>query len=90
MEDSIQRLQVDALLDVRGVDPAECYLKAREVLEPLEEGQILEISVDEGEVLRTLPYAVKADGHELLVSEPHVEGVRLLVRKRILSFAEEV
>lgn len=89
MEESTQRLQIDALLDVRGEKPSDCYTKTREALKPLEEGQVLEVEVDEGEVLLTLPYAVKADGHELLISEPCAEGVRFLIRKRASLFAEE-
>ena len=81
---SVQGLRVDASLDLRGKTPPECYGKTREQLARMVEDQILEICVDEGEVLRTLPFGLRADGHEILISEPMSGGVRMLVRKRSL------
>ena len=84
MQSFLSGLRVDAALDLRGVNPPDCFQRAREHLAPMAEDQILELHVDEGEVLRTLPYALRADGHEIVVSEPAKEGIRLLVRKRVL------
>ena len=36
------------------------------------------------EALSTIPFGLRAEGHEILVSEPMNGGVRLLVRKRAL------
>ena len=80
---SIQGLRVDATLDLRGIDPPAGYQKAREKLSGLEEEHVLEIHVEEA-ALRTLPFGLRADGHEILVSEPTMQGVRMLVRKRSL------
>lgn len=82
--DSTQKLQVDHSLDVRGLPRATGFLKAREQLQGLLENQVLELYVDEGEPLTTIPFALRADGHEIVVSEPSHHGVRLLVRKRLL------
>ncbi len=84
MQSSIQGLRVDTSVDLRGMEPPACYQQAREQLARMPEGHILEMHVDEGEVLRTLPYGLRADGHEILVSEPATRGVRMLVRKRAL------
>jgi TusA-related sulfurtransferase len=81
---SVQGLRVDATLDLRGKTPPECYSKTREQLARMVEDHILEVCVDEGEVLRTLPFGLRADGHEILISEPMSGGVRMLVRKRSL------
>ena len=76
------KLQVDQSLDVRGLDSPTSYHKAVERLQGMADNEVLELSLDEGESLRTLPFALRADGHEIVVSEPVQQGVRLLVRKR--------
>ena len=81
-EASIQGLRVDRSLDVRGVGTPANYHKAKQALEQLEENHILELYLDEGEPLRHIPFGLRAEGHEILISEPANEGVRLLVRKR--------
>ena len=77
-------LRVDHSLDVRGLKSPESYRKAVERLNALAENEVLELSIDEGESLRTIPFGLRAEGHEILVSEPLQTGVRLLVRKRSL------
>ncbi len=77
-----QKLRVDLSLDIRGVETPADYLKAKESLKTLKDGQVLELYVDEGEPLRRIPFGLRAEGHEIVVSEPSKDGVRLLVRKR--------
>ena len=84
LEPSLQGLRVDQTLDVRGVERPGDYVKAVEQLQQMAENQVLELYIDEGESLRTIPFGLRAEGHEILVSEPAKEGVRLLVRKRSL------
>ncbi len=80
----VRGLQVDQSLDMRRAEGPAAYQKARERLQEMAEQQILELYIDEGEPLRTIPFGLRADGHEILVSEPANAGVRLLVRKRAL------
>ena len=75
-------LRVDRSLDVRGVPSPESYLKAKQTLAELADTQVLELYLDDGEPLRSIPFGLRAEGHEIVVSEPATEGVRLLVRKR--------
>ena len=84
LEPSLQGLRVDYTLDVRGVELPGDYLKTVEQLAQMAENEVLELHIDEGEPLRTIPFGLRAEGHEILVSEPAKEGVRLLVRKRSL------
>ena len=77
-------LRVDHSLDLRGLDSPSSYRKAVERLKAMAENEVLELSIDEGEALRTIPFGLRAEGHEILVSEPANSGVRLLVRKRAL------
>jgi len=83
-QESLQKLQVDQSLDLRGVERVAGYAKARERLQAMTENHILELYLDEGESLRSIPFGLRADGHEIVVSEPANPGVRLLVRKRTL------
>ena len=83
-EPSLQGLRVDRSLDVRGIERPESYVKAVDELKQMAENDVLELYLDEGEPLRTIPFGLRAEGHEILVSEPVKGGVRLLVRKRSL------
>ena len=83
-EPSVQKLQVDQSLDLRGTERVAGYAKARERLQAMTENQVLELYLDEGEPLRSIPFGLRADGHEIVVSEPASPGVRLLIRKRTL------
>ena len=77
-------LRVDHSLDVRGQQGPAGYHQAIERLKAMAEDGILELYLDDGEALRTIPFGLRAEGHEILVSEPSTNGVRLLVRKRAL------
>ena len=77
-----QKLRVDQSLDARGLSGPEAYAKAVEQLHQMAESDILELHIDDGDPLRTIPFALRAEGHEIVVSEPAQAGVRLLVRKR--------
>ena len=80
----LPRLRVDQSLDARGVDSPTGYRHATEQLAKMSDNDILELYLDEGEALSNIPFALRAEGHEILVSEPAQTGVRLLVRKRPL------
>jgi TusA-related sulfurtransferase len=82
MTASEQSLKVHQSLDVRGVKSPDSYRQARERLNGMDEDAVLELHIDDGEALRTLPFGLRAEGHEILVSEPIQGGVRLIVRKR--------
>ena len=77
-------LRVDQTLDIRGVDRPDAYAQAVQRLQAMAENEVLELHIDEGQALDTLPFALRAEGHEILVSEPAQPGIRLLVRKRAL------
>ena len=84
MAQSARGLRIDHSLDIRGRAAPDGYHQALERLRGMAEDDVLELSIDEGEPLRSIPFALRAEGHEILVSEPANPGVRLLVRKRTL------
>ncbi len=73
---------MDRSLDARGLEGPAAYHKAVETLQAMVEKTVLELYLDDGDPLRTIPFGLRAEGHEILVSEPANDGVRLLVRKR--------
>ena len=77
-------LRVHQSLDARGLPHPEGYHRAIARLKEMAENEVLELYIDEGEPLNTVPFGLRAEGHEILVSEPATGGVRLLVRKRAL------
>lgn len=74
---------MDQSYDARGVKSPEAYHKAVDHLGTMKEFEVLELHIDEGEALEAIPFALRAEGHEIIVSEPAKEGVRLLVKKRV-------
>ena len=81
MSSSVGKLRVDATLDLRGLQPPEGYHAAVKQLQGMAEQEILELHLDE-EAMQTVPFGLRAEGHEIVVSEPASAGIRLLVRKR--------
>lgn len=81
---SLRGLKVDQSLDVRGQPSPDGYRQAVEKLRAMAENEVLELYIDEGEALNAVPFALRAEGHEILVSEPAISGVRLLVKRRVL------
>ena len=77
-----EKLNVERSLDVRGLPPPDGYAKAKAELQSLADQQILELYIGDGEPLRSIPFGLRAEGHEIIVSEPVPDGVRLLIRKR--------
>ena len=75
---------MDQSLDVRATAHPASYHAAVSRLNAMTENEILELYIDDGDSLRTIPFGLRAEGHEILVSEPAPDGVRLLIRKRRL------
>jgi TusA-related sulfurtransferase len=64
-------------LDLTGVACPMNWVRARLALEELERGQQLEVVLDPGEPLRSVPVSAREDGHEVAVA-----GNRVTIVKR--------
>ena len=84
-----QALKVNQSLDVRTLAAPADYLKAKESLEAMGEHHVLELYIGDGEPMRRIPFGLRAEGYEILVSEPATNGVRFLVRKRVSLKGDE-
>lgn len=74
----------DVTLDLRGVMCPINFVKTKLQLESMEDGQTLEIQLDDGEPIVNVPRSVKDEGHKILAvqSEDEGEWYRLIVRKQ--------
>ncbi len=72
----------DDTLDLRGVLCPMNFVKTKLHLEEMEEGQVLEVILDDGEPIRNVPRSLKEDGHKILkVQKLEDDTYKLLVRR---------
>lgn len=68
-------------VDLRGVTCPSNYVRVRLALEPLAEGDELEVLLDEGEPVRNVPRSLKDDGEKVLALDAEGEYYRMRVQK---------
>ncbi|SJZ78723.1 sulfurtransferase TusA family protein [Selenihalanaerobacter shriftii] len=68
--------------DLRGVKCPMNFVKAKVAISPLDEGDILEIYLDEGEPIANVPESLASEGHKILLQEKVEEGYYLLRVKK--------
>ncbi|MFO0794078.1 MAG: sulfurtransferase TusA family protein [Candidatus Brocadiaceae bacterium] len=71
----------DDKIDLRGVLCPINFVKTKLKLEMLDSGQVLEIILDDGEPIRSVPRSVKEEGHKIVKVENIDGAYRLLIRK---------
>jgi len=72
----------DESLDLRGVLCPLNFVKTKLQLEEMEEGQVLEVILDDGDPMRNVPRSVKQEGHKIVgVQRLEDNTYRLLIRK---------
>lgn len=70
------------LLDLRGVICPLNFVKAKLKLEEIEEGEELELWLDDGEAIKNVPRSLKDEGHEILTLKRGERFFKLVIRKR--------
>ena len=69
-------------LNLEGIPCPTNFVKIKMQLEELEDGGILEIIVDDGDPIQSVPSSLKEEGHRLIEAEPQKNNTyRLLVEK---------
>ena len=66
------------IIDLRGVSCPTNFVKAKLALEDLENGEIAQILLDDGEPVKNVPRSLKADGHKLIGLKQTDEGHYIL------------
>ena len=68
-------------LDLKGVACPFNYVQAKVRLETMELGQLLEVTIDDGEPIENVPVSLTNDGHEIVDTKKVGKHYRLTVRK---------
>lgn len=71
----------DDSIDLRGVLCPINFVKTKLKLEMMDSGQILEVILDDGEPIRSVPRSLKEEGHKIIKVENKEGEYRLLVKK---------
>jgi TusA-related sulfurtransferase len=66
------------VIDLRGVSCPTNFVKAKLALEDLEQGEVAQILLDDGEPVKNVPRSLKADGHKLIGLKQSEEGHYIL------------
>lgn len=75
-------MKSDEFVDITDVVCPITFVKAKVAIEELENGQILEIKLNEGEALENVPRSLKDEGHKVLELKDNDDGTyTLLVEK---------
>ena len=66
--------QVDDRVDITDVNCPVTFVKTKVALEELDEGQILQVHLNDGEPVQNVPRSLKEEGHEILKLEDNGDG----------------
>ena len=74
--------RIDSSLNLRGVACPINFVKTKVRLETLNEGQVLELIIDDGEPMLNVPRSIKEEGHRIIkVEKLSDNSFRLLIMK---------
>lgn len=68
-------------LDLRGIECPMNFVKTKIQLEKMNSGELLEVFLDDGEPIKSVPNSLKEEGHEILVQEKIENYFRLILKK---------
>ena len=72
----------DFWLDLRGVKCPLNFVKTKLQLEKMNTGQVLEILIDKGEAVESVPPSVIQEGHKILEQYEYEQYSLLLIKKQ--------
>ncbi|MBW7897284.1 hypothetical protein B188_03280 [Candidatus Brocadiaceae bacterium B188] len=76
-----EKIIPDDKVDLRGVLCPINFVKTKLKLEMMDSGQVLEVMLDDGEPIRSVPKSVKEEGHKIVQVENLGNAYRLLIKK---------
>lgn len=76
-----ENINPDDRIDLRGVLCPINFVKTKLKLEMMDSGQVLEVVLDDGEPIRSVPRSLKEEGHKIIKVETVPGAYRLLVKK---------
>ena len=75
-------IKADEFVDITDVVCPVTFVKTKVVLEEMDEGQILQVHLNDGEPVQNVPRSVKDEGHEVLKLVDNEDGTYELFIKR--------
>ncbi len=72
---------VDEKIDLRGVLCPINFVKTKLKLEMMENEQVLEVTLDDGEAMRNVPRSIKEEGHKIVKVEKFGDGYKIYIKK---------
>lgn len=76
-------LKIDDTVDITDVVCPVTFVKAKVVLEELDDGQILAIRMNDGEPVQNVPRSIKEEGHQILRLNANDDGTYTLIVKKV-------
>ena len=75
--------EVDDTVDITDVNCPVTFVKTKVALEELDEGQILQVHLNDGEPVQNVPRSIKDEGHQILKLEDNEDGTYTLFVKKV-------
>ena len=75
-----KNIKPDFVMDLRGVECPLNFVKVKIQLEKMETGKILEVLLDPGEAIESVPPSVKEEGHEILMQNKIQNYYKILIQ----------
>ncbi len=76
-------IKIDDRVDITDVVCPTTFVKAKVALEELDDGQILEIKLSDGEPVQNVPRSIKEEGHKVLKLIDNGDGTYMLIVRKV-------
>lgn len=83
MMDEKTELNPDIVLDLRGISCPLNFVKTKIQLEKMSHGQMLEILLDPGEAIESVPPSIIEEGHKILLQKEVKNYFKILIKKLV-------
>lgn len=76
-------IKADDFVDITDVVCPVTFVKTKVALEELEDGEILQVHINDGEPVQNVPRSVKDEGHQILKLHDNEDGTYELYIKKV-------
>ena len=79
----MSEIHFDEQVDITDVVCPVTFVKAKEALEEMDEGQVLAVKMNDGEPVQNVPRSIKEEGHQILKLNTNDDGTYTLFVKKV-------
>ncbi|MCR5687020.1 MAG: sulfurtransferase TusA family protein [Lachnospiraceae bacterium] len=76
-------IRADEIIDITDVTCPITFVKTKVAIEELDEGQILQVHLNDGEPVENVPRSIREEGHEVLDLRENGDGTYELFIKKV-------